>query len=77
MAILLPIRETSTGMPGWLIKNNGVEIGSMFDLGRDGPGMRWRGFAPDGTKFSARSRDKLIQLLRVHAAARSQAPSNG
>lgn len=68
---LTPIKETSTGMHGWLVMRGGLagaEIGRMYDFGPGGTGMRWCGYAPDGTRFSARSQAKLIQKLQIHAA---------
>lgn len=68
MATLIPIREVRTGMLGHLVLEQGVELGRLYDFGRDGPGMRWRAYAPDGQSFSARSQAKAVQRLRIHAA---------
>ncbi|MDG3444665.1 hypothetical protein [Nitrospirillum amazonense] len=72
-ASLLPIKDTTTGMPGWLASRAGRDIGRIYDFGR-GEGMRWRGYAMDGTRFSARSQATLIQKLEIHAAAAQSAP---
>lgn len=69
MAIaLVPFKETSTGLPGWFAMSAGGELGRLYDLGV-GSGMRWKGYAADGTPFSARSQAELIQKLQIHAAA--------
>ncbi|MDE1905145.1 MAG: hypothetical protein KGH75_01660 [Rhodospirillales bacterium] len=74
MIALIPIKETTTGMPGWLARTGGSDIGRIYDFGR-GEGMRWRGYAMDGTRFSARSQAKLIRKLEIHAAAARPAAS--
>ena len=65
------------GLPGWHLLAGPVAIGTLFDAGSAEPGarlpQRWHGVAPDGTRFGASSRAKLIQKLRIHAARRGGA----
>lgn len=62
--------EPTSGMPGWRVWIGDNLLGTVFNPG-PGPGMPWQGVAPDGTRFGERSRPKLAQRLRVHAAAKS------
>jgi hypothetical protein len=74
MTSLTPIKEATTGTSGWLARSGGKDIGRIYDFGR-GDGMCWRGYAMDGTRFSARSQAKLVQMLEIHAAAAPPAGS--
>lgn len=65
------------GLPGMRVLAGANILGTIFNVGRgdgDGPvSMTWQGVAPDGVRFSARSKPKIVQLLQIHAASRRAA----
>ena len=54
------------GLAGFRVLAGDNELGTIFYF-PDGP-MSWKGVTPDGTRFSAPSRPKITQRLRVHNA---------
>ena len=68
MPTLTKVRGAA-GLPTWSVHEDGVLLGHVTDT-RPNPreGMRWFGTAPDGRRFWARSRPKLLQLLAIHHA---------
>lgn len=52
------------GLPGFRVLAGANPLGTIFHP----DDYEWAGVAPDGTRFTARSKPKIIQRLRIHAA---------
>jgi hypothetical protein len=59
--------KAPNGLAGFRVFAGDNCLGTIFYF-PDGP-MTWRGVTPDGSRFSAPSKAKITQRLRVHAAA--------
>lgn len=59
--------KAENGLEGFRVWAGANCLGTIFYF-PDGP-MTWRGVSPDGTRFSAPSKPKIAQRLRIHAAS--------
>ncbi len=74
---MLTFRKTDTAAPwpAWRVFAGANCLGTVVDAIDAEAGMRWRAVAPDGTRFSARSKATAAHRLRIHAA-KSEGRSN-
>ncbi len=66
--------KASDGLEGFRVFAGDNGLGTIYYF-PDGP-MTWKGVTPDGTRFSAPSKPKITQRLRVYAAATRPVPTN-
>ena len=65
--------EAPNGLPGFRVWCGAAVLGTAFNLGpRDTTGDGWAGVTPDGTRFTAASRQKLADKLAGHGKRAQQ-----